>query len=346
MTVDSSTCKRDGRCAKVWPPRLFRHEPKAVPNVVRTAKCVPYGLAIQFRIWISTVRLSQAIVVAMVLNALSATTAWASKWTGPTLVVVEAQGFVRLTCPRQGRLRAGHDGSTWVLPSSGICLRARWTKLLEAHNPWPQAMTDAFMQSMGKHVYLSATQVPSEPALLLLVPGPIYGKERPNIVGAQIRARLLGSDQRFAQIDANVLRPSSPDDKVYRDTLHLELRWLVWKVGHISTGPSSTTNLTLLLKSTCLPGPVELGQCAAYAVIGRSGDDPIPSTNQVLGVLTFASRPTTLLTTTFEGTLLLDVRTSSGDNSSQTSRLVHLRVAGGEIEETPLPSAAASISSP
>ena len=74
------------------------------------------------------------------------------------------------------------------------------------------------MQRRGKHVYLSAPKVPLGTARLLLVPGPIYGKMRPVIVGAVIHGRLVGSNEHFAQIEANVLQPSAENDTVYPDT--------------------------------------------------------------------------------------------------------------------------------
>jgi hypothetical protein len=279
-------------------------------------------------------RFSRSLLYALVLTLWSGGAARASKWTGPTLLVVEAQGFERIPCPRGGVLSAGKDGPSWVLPTSGVCLKARW-RLLEAHNKWPQAMTDAFLERMGKHVYLSGPAVPSGPTSLLLVPGPVYAKRGPMIVGTSIRPRLLGTDQHFAQLEVNLLQPAN--DRVYGDTLRLGLRWTGWKKGSIAAGPASTTDLTVLLRRSCLPGPVDLDKCAAYAGIGRSGSDAIPSTIKVKGVLDFASPPTNAPLAPFAGALLLDAPLDGDGGSTDKRCVLYLRVAGGDLEEALLP---------
>jgi hypothetical protein len=222
----------------------------------------------------------------------SAGTARASKWTGPTLLVVEAREWGRIPCPRQGVLSAGEQRPWWVLPAAGLCLKARW-KLLEAHNQWPKAMTDAFVAHLGKYVYLSAAEMPSGPASLLLVPGPRYEERGKAIVGTMIRARLLGASQRFTQIEVNLLRPQT--DSVQGDRLRLELRWTGWRRGKIAAGPDSTTDLTLIVRRACLPGPVDLGKCATHAGIRRSGKDAILSTIKVKGIVDFAAPPSDAL---------------------------------------------------
>jgi hypothetical protein len=87
-------------------------------------------------------------------------------------------------------------------------------------------------------------------------------------------AAPLGSDERFSQVEANVLKPAASDDQSYRDTIRLELRWTGWKVGSISAGPSSTTDLILIVQRSCLPGPVDLGRCAVYSAFVRRGANP------------------------------------------------------------------------
>jgi hypothetical protein len=260
----------------------------------------------------------------------SAGTAQASKWTGPTLLVVEAREFERIPCPRSGVLSGGEQRPSWVLPAAGVCLKARWN-LLEAHNQWPKAMTDAFVAHLGKHVYLSAAEMPSGPTSLLLVPGPRYEERGKAIVGTTIRARLLGAAQRFAQIEVNLLRREKDSDQ--GDRLRLELRWTGWRRGRIAAGPNSTTDLTLIVRRSCLPGPVDLSKCATHAGIGRSGKDAIPSTIKVKGIVDFATPPGDALDEPFAGTLLLDVPLDGDGGGTTARRLLSLRVAGDELEE-------------
>lgn len=243
------------------------------------------------------------------------------------MVLVEAREFERIPCPRAGVLSAGERDPWWVLPASGACLKARWT-LREAHNQWPKAFTDGFVAHLGKHVYLSAAEIPSGPASILLVPGPRYEKRGRAIVGTTIRARLLGVAQRFAQIEVNLLQPEK--DSVHGDRLRIELRWTGWRRGSIAAGPYSTTDLTLIVRRSCLPGPVDLGKCATYAGIGRSGKDAIPSTRKVKGIVDFAAPPGDAPLQPFAGTLLLDVPL---DGDGGGTGLLSLRVAGDELEE-------------
>jgi hypothetical protein len=275
--------------------------------------------------------LLRLISLVLALLFISSAPAEASKWTGPTLAVIEAKGFTQIPCPKKRVLHT--EGTDWKLSASGVCLKARWTKLLEAHTVWPKAMTAAFMKGLGRYVYLSAPSIPAGAASLLLVPGPIYGKLRPIIVGSVVRARLVGDHERFAQIDSNVLQPAPGDDT----SLRLDLRWSGWQVGSLAAGPKSTTSLVLMLKRSCLPSPVEIIPCATSAVIGRSGRDPIPSTSKVSGRVDFASPPTGAATIPFAGTMRLDVRSNSEVDDKEVHRLIHVRVADGELEETLLP---------
>src|SRR5262245_11007526 len=101
------------------------------------------------------------------------------------MLVVEADGFRRIDCPAARQLSTPATGgeTVWVLPGGDkapaagavpVCLEANWTRMTEAHNAWPPAMTEAFLLGLGKRIYASGTKVPSGRAQVLLVPAPRY----------------------------------------------------------------------------------------------------------------------------------------------------------------------------
>jgi hypothetical protein len=247
------------------------------------------------------------------------------------MVVVEAEGFRRLVCPADRRVRApGAEARLWLLARGSVCLAARWTRLVEAHNDWPAAMTDAFMQRLGRRIYVSAGEVPAGRAKVLLIPGPTY--EGKAISGVSIQSRMVSRGESIVRLDASALARDAPAEGPYRGTFRVDLRWSRWQIGSVALGERETVDLTLILEQACLPGPVDLARCTAYGNFTRS----VPGgggfqTLKLAGTLTLD--PTA--STTFLGTIDVDARADGDVANGQGHQRIRARFTPGEAEVLP-----------
>jgi hypothetical protein len=202
--------------------------------------------------------------------------------------------------------------------------------VVEARNAWPAAMTDAFMQRLGQRIYTAGDRVPPGRAEVLLVPGPAY--EGKAISGASIRTRLVTAGDAVFRLDASALARAAPADGPYRDTFRVDLRWSRWLIGNLAAGERETVAVTLILKQSCLPGPVDLARCAVYANLARSAAGAPPfQTLKVSGTL--ALDPTASIT--FLGTIDLDARPDPGVANGASRYRIHARITPGEIDIFP-----------
>jgi hypothetical protein len=272
-----------------------------------------------------------ALVAIAGANA-AAPAARASKWTGPTMVVVEAAGFRRVDCPAEGRLRAaGAKTIQWLVPRGPVCLAARWTRVVEARNAWPPAMTDAFMQRLGRRIYTAGDKAPPGRAEVLLLPAPAY-EDGEAISGASIRTRLVTAGDAVFRLDANGLARAAPTDGPYRDTFRVDLRWSRWQIGNLAAGERETVGVTLDVKQSCLPAPVDLARCAVYANFDRSAAGALPfQTQKVSGTL--ALDPAASIT--FLGSIDLDAHADPDIANGAGGYRIHARITPGEIEILP-----------
>ncbi len=269
-----------------------------------------------------------ALVSVLVATVLASPAARASKWTGPTMVVVEAEGFRRVDCPADRRVRApGAQARLWLLAKGTVCLAARWTRLVETRNAWPAAMTDAFMHRLGRRIYVSGGKVPAGRAQVLLIPGPTY--EGNAISGVSIQSRMVSPGDSIVRLDANALARAAPTEGPYRDTFRVDLRWSRWQIGSVALGERETVDLTLILKQACLPGPVDLARCTAYGNFTRSvpGGDGF-QTLKLAGTLTLDPAASTTFLGTIDVAARPDGDVGEGPGAPAHPRPVHPRRGG------------------
>ncbi|HEY7373112.1 MAG TPA: hypothetical protein VIF57_13195 [Polyangia bacterium] len=272
-----------------------------------------------------------ALVFSLAAAVLASPAARASKWTGPTMVVVEAEGFRRVDCPADRRVRApGAEASLWLLARGPVCLAARWTRVVEARTDWPAAMTDAFMQRLGRGIYVSGGAVPAGRAEVLLIPAPTY--EGKAISGVSIQSRLVSPGDSIVRLDASALARAAPTEGPYRDTFRVDLRWSRWQIGRVALGERETIGLTLIVQQACLPGPVDLARCTAYGNLTRSvpRGDGFQSL-KLAGTLTLDPAAST----TFLGTIDVDARADGDVANGQGHQRIHARFTPGEVEVLP-----------
>ena len=264
----------------------------------------------------------------LVAAVLASPAARASKWTGPTMVVVEAEGFRRVDCPADRRLRAPGEARLWLLTKGPVCLAARWTRLVEARNAWPATMTDAFMQRLGRRIYVSGGAVPAGRAEVLLVPEPVYDDGKA-ISGVSVQSRVVSPGDSVVRLDANALARAAPTEGPYRGTFRVDLRWSRWQIGSLALGERETVDLTLILEQACLPGPVDLARCTAYGGCSRSvsGGEGF-QTRKLAGTLTLDPAAST----TFLGTIDIDARPDGDIANGQGHQRIRARFTPGEVE--------------
>jgi hypothetical protein len=234
-------------------------------------------------------------------------------------------------CPADRRVRApGAEANLWVLAKGPVCFAGRWTRLVEARNAWPAAMTDAFMQRLGRRIYVSGGEVPAGRAKVLLIPGPIYDGKA--ISGVSIQSRMVSAGDTIVRLDANALARDAPTDGPYRGTFRVDLRWSRWQIGSVARGERETIDLTLILKQACLPGPVDLARCTAYGTFTRSvpGGDGF-QTQKLAGTLTLDPAAST----TFVGTIDVDARADGDVANGKGRQRIRARFTPGEMEVLP-----------
>jgi hypothetical protein len=273
-------------------------------------------------------------LVAIAGATAAAPAARASKWTGPTMVVVEAERFRRVDCPAEGQVpAAGAETMRWLLPRDRVCLAARWTRVVEARNAWPPAMTDAFMQRLGRRIYTAGDRVPPGRAEVLLEPMPAY--EGKAVSGASIRTRLVTAGDAVFRLDASGLARVAPTDGPYRDTFRVDLGWSRWQIGNLAAGEREAVVVTLILKQSCLPAPVDLARCAVYANLARSAAGAPPfQTLRVSGTLAL-DPAASIAFLAFLGTIDLDARPDPDVANGAGRYRIHARITPGDIEILP-----------
>jgi hypothetical protein len=256
-----------------------------------------------------------AIVLGLAVWLLAPRLARASTWTGPRLAVVLAEHFERVPCPA-GQLAVKGTRVAWLVGSERSCLRARGMRLVEQHSAWAPATNRAFIEGLGKDIYV-ATEAPppTRPQLVLLELAPLY-EGKLAIVGAKIRARLVSQGEDLYQAEGGVqLRTNDDPLSLFQD-------WSRFRVGRLAQGPEETVKLQLIVRRSCLPGPIDIAACATHAHLERQVGKRSFQTKQVGGTLQLNSTATGPL----DGLLEVDASAKNGGSYRFRARFVAGRI--------------------
>jgi hypothetical protein len=192
-------------------------------------------------------------------------------------------------------------------------------------------MTDAFMQGLGRRIYVSGGQVPAGRAEVLLIPSPVWDADA--VAGASIQSRIVSPGDSVVRLDANALAPADPTEGPDGGTVRIVLRWSRWEIGRVALGERETASLILIVKQTCLPGPVDLARCATYGEFARSvpGTDGFRTLNKLTGTLTLDPAAST----SFVGTIDVDARADADGANGRGHQRIRARFTPGEVEILP-----------